>query len=244
MDEVSRKRAKVRVRSVSVLCYLCSKRKRGKRRRKKNNSKCWIFSFHISFLSHHFICPPTPSSPFISLSVFVLSVSLPLFSYPSLLSLSLSRSISCLFMHPNVGNILLSIYRACGLKCVCICVSSLYLCISVHPSVYGCRFFGVFFCDKLKYWSVHCVVYISMFTTWNCSLKETTGQKILACIWINKSIGQLDNWLINQIVFMFHCKGQTEEVKRKGRSEYHKAFISGFKVSDFLCEDYVGFRAV
>ena len=189
---------------------LLSTERRGARRNEweeENNSKCWFFSFHISFLSHHFICPPTPRSPFhrlslsrsLSLSALSLypfslstpSVALSLFLYlsPSSLSLypfslslslspSLSRSISCLFTHPNVCNILVSIYRACGMKCVCACVfvyvrqlcTCVTLCIRMYMYVGSLEVFFFF----LKIWYVqHCIndgTLIRPCNIWNASL--------------------------------------------------------------------------
>lgn len=112
----------------------------GEERRRRIIPSAESFLFHISFLSHHFICPPTPSSSVLALSCFRLyPFYLPIFTpliRRSFLAFSslLSWSISCLFMHPNVCNILLSIYRACGMKCVCLCVC-VYMCV-------GWRFFG------------------------------------------------------------------------------------------------------
>lgn len=77
-------------------------------------SKCWILSFHTR-------------SWVTTSSVHLLLASLALFLSPSLFTLCfflfLSRSISCLHMHPNICNILLSICRACGMSCVFVCVS-------------------------------------------------------------------------------------------------------------------------
>lgn len=101
-----------------------------------------------SFFSSHLI----PESP-LHLSTYPFSVSLSpspfillpfslVLPYPPpsfFLFLFLSRSISCLFTHPNDCSILLSIYRACGMKCVCVCsrVSAWHLCNSAYPYVYA-----------------------------------------------------------------------------------------------------------
>lgn len=144
MEQVGEKRGKVHVEShVRLLPPFLSMEWEEEKEEEENNSKRRILSFHISFLSHHFICPPTPSSSVLALSCSCLyplyrSIFTPLIQR-SFLAFSplLSWSISCLFMHPNVCNILLSIYRACGMKrvcvlCVCVCV---YMCV-------GWRSFG------------------------------------------------------------------------------------------------------
>lgn len=98
--------AEVRVRSVSVSCPLCCPLEGANEELRGSRS---LSKWRIFFFSH--LIPESP---------------LHLSTYPSLHpsssppSLALPRSLSCLFTHPSVCNILLSIYRACGTKCLCV----------------------------------------------------------------------------------------------------------------------------
>ena len=108
MDRMSKiKGSKFTSRSVSVSCHLpvCreNERRNEEEEEDEENYKFWFFSFQVSSLSHHFICPPTPGSSFASL--FFLCHHPPLVTIPPfLLWLSLSRSIFHLFVRPKVCN--------------------------------------------------------------------------------------------------------------------------------------------
>lgn len=158
MDGVSIKRPKFRVRFVFASCYLSSRREdeRGEKSRRRRiipSADSFLFISHSWVTTSSVHLPPDPLSC-LSLSLSLICPSFPA-RLPLFLSLSLSRIISCLLTHPNVSNILLSIYRACGMKCVCVevcvcvceCVSALYsgsrvcLCVYIYVgslwSVFG-----------------------------------------------------------------------------------------------------------
>lgn len=229
--------------------------------RGENSRRRRIISSADSFLfiSHSWV---TTSSVHLPLDLFSsLSPSpLPLSLYPFLscvapfllsLSHSLSRIISCFFMHPNVCNILLSIYRACGMKCVCVCVfvcecaSALYLCNSLYLCVYVCGFIG----DFLWYFQ-HCInvgILIHACTKWYIVLyifflqtsvyhmelftkKDTSAKTLCPYMWISESTVWLGYWFINTISF---CPWKERQRKSRGGAEVHiiKPLLCGFKVS-------------
>lgn len=141
-EEMERRRGRGRVgsrmRSMTLSSYFSCLKKEWERRNEEegNYSKCWFlfFSYLIPDSPLHLSTYPSSLFLFLSLSWFCVPLYHSLSSVlPSLRSYSLTRSITCLFIHPNVCNILFSIYRACGMKCACLCVRA-HMCLCMCES--------------------------------------------------------------------------------------------------------------
>lgn len=171
--------------------------------------KAFIFSPHSESPWHLSTYPYSSSFP-LSQPVFITNP--PLLAIPhsfslSLLSLSFSRSLSCVFMQPNVCNILLSIYRVCGVKCVCMCsmldgVPTLYLCNWMHPCVHMCGLeFILVICAAVR----------------KCSTRLLLGQNLTIRqsfrLHFHSSVNQSVLQIINHCKFYFLTYKRTQEVE-------------------------------
>lgn len=122
------------------------------------------------FVSHSWVTTSSVLLP--SFSCVSLCISAAHSSFPVCFSHShpLTRKISCLSMHPNVCNILLSIYRACGMQCVLyVLESTSHLCNFVD--LHLCRFFSVCdLCPEISIWIFSmCGIHFSNFVSFDIS---------------------------------------------------------------------------
>lgn len=169
MDGARRKRAKVRVRSMSVSCYLCCPQREWEE--KGGGGGIIPSAESFLFISHSWVTTSSVHLPLALLSSLSLSsVPSSLLSPFLYISLFLGASLVCSCTQMSATSCSLFTEHV-GWN---VCVSALYLCISVHPYVYGCGLITVAF---VICWIIdpclHCAVYttVCVFVWSNCLLK-------------------------------------------------------------------------